>query len=321
VNNTFAIDPSGTITVADRSALDFDTTSSYTLTVEVSDGTTSVSETVTITITDVAETPRSDGAGSISSPSSTGEVALSPDTSPDVNPEGDAPEPASEDSSISTPSEDGSPEPQAPDPQAGNSRTPNPQTLSPQASAPRPTRLGTDNNGFVPGQNSVPSRNRERLDTPAPTATPSVNQTDTETNPIVAPLETDDLHPLIVAEGLLQALDEMRDEVRKEVAFSHVTIGSTLAFATGLSIGYVLWLIRGGLLLSSLLSSLPAWRFVDPLPVLAHLDTSAKEDAMEDDSLEAVLQKGADVVDAQPESTSRMTVDKGGNPPEGPRCT
>jgi hypothetical protein len=113
----------------------------------------------------------------------------------------------------------------------------------------------------------------------------------------------------------------MRDEVRQEVAFSHVAIGSTLTFVTGLSIGYVLWLIRGGLLLSSLLSSLPAWRFVYPLPVLAHLGASVKEDATEDDSLEAVLQKGADVADAQPESTSHMDVDKGGNQPEGPRRT
>jgi hypothetical protein len=100
-----------------------------------------------------------------------------------------------------------------------------------------------------------------------------------------------------------------------------MAIGSALTFVTGLSIGYVLWLIRGGLLLSSLLSSLPAWRFVDPLPVLAHLDASAKEDETEDDSLEAVLQKGADVANAQCESTSRMNVEGDVDQPRGPHCT
>jgi hypothetical protein len=49
---------------------------------------------------------------------------------------------------------------------------------------------------------------------------------------------------------------------------------------------YVIWLIRGGLLLSSVLSSLPAWRFVDPLPVLAYREDEAEEDGS---SLEALV--------------------------------
>jgi hypothetical protein len=328
VNNTFVIDASGTITVADSSALDFDTTSSYTLTIEVSDGTTTVFETVTITVTDVVDTPSSGGSGPISSPPSAGEVALIPDATSDVNPEVDTPESVSEDSSISnpTPAEDGSPEPQTPNPQVSIPLTPNPQTLSPQtpippASAPRPTRPGTDNNGFVPSRNSALSRNNERVDTPTPTSATSAKQTDEETIPVAVPRETNDLYPLIVAEGFVRALDEMRDEIREDAAFRQMAIGSTLAFATSLSVGYVLWLIRGGLLLSSLLSSLPAWRFVDPLPVLAHLDASVKEDTTEDDSLEAVIQKGADVANAQGESASRMDVERDVDQPRGPHCT
>ena len=41
--------------------------------------------------------------------------------------------------------------------------------------------------------------------------------------------------------------------------------------STGLSVGYVLWLGRGGVLLASLLSALPAWSTLDPLPVLAQV--------------------------------------------------
>ena len=37
---------------------------------------------------------------------------------------------------------------------------------------------------------------------------------------------------------------------------------------TVLTAGYAAWTIRGGYLLSSLLSTLPAWRMMDPLPVL-----------------------------------------------------
>jgi len=51
----FAIDSSGHITIADASAIDYETLTSYTLTIEASDGTTPVSETVSINVTDVNE--------------------------------------------------------------------------------------------------------------------------------------------------------------------------------------------------------------------------------------------------------------------------
>jgi hypothetical protein len=46
-----------------------------------------------------------------------------------------------------------------------------------------------------------------------------------------------------------------------------------------------IWLLRGGLLLSSLLSSLPAWHAMDPMPVLARSNNS-EEDGADDDPLE-----------------------------------
>jgi hypothetical protein len=75
-------------------------------------------------------------------------------------------------------------------------------------------------------------------------------------------------------------------------------MGSTLAMSAGLSIGYVLWLLRGGVLLSSVLSSLPAWRMVDPLPVLASLDRSSK-DKEDDESLESVIEAAGHAGEAE----------------------
>ena len=49
----------------------------------------------------------------------------------------------------------------------------------------------------------------------------------------------------------------------------------------------MIWLLRGGVLLSSLLSSLPAWRLVDPLPVLSRL--SSDSDDEDDASLEELV--------------------------------
>ena len=48
---------------------------------------------------------------------------------------------------------------------------------------------------------------------------------------------------------------------------------------------------RGGLLLASLLSTMPAWRVIDPLPVLGAFRND--EDGDDDESLESLVKKGA----------------------------
>ena len=50
----------------------------------------------------------------------------------------------------------------------------------------------------------------------------------------------------------------------------HAAVAAGIGVTGGLSIGYVIWLVRGGVLVSSMLSALPAWQLVDPLPVVAN---------------------------------------------------
>ncbi|HET7597905.1 MAG TPA: cadherin-like domain-containing protein, partial [Burkholderiales bacterium] len=89
------------------------------------------------------------------------------------------------------------------------------------------------------------------------------------------------------SEPFLRELDRLRETIRGETEFEHRLIGSAVAVGTGLSVGYVIWLLRGGLLITSLLSSLPAWRYVDPLPVLGRLRGDDDED---DESLESIVE-------------------------------
>jgi hypothetical protein len=78
-----------------------------------------------------------------------------------------------------------------------------------------------------------------------------------------------------------------------------------------LSVGYVAWLVRGGVLLSTALSSLPAWQFIDPLPVLARTNDDDDGDGA-DDSLESIIKKQAErdakqdeaVVTAEPQKAA-----------------
>jgi VCBS repeat-containing protein len=82
-------------------------------------------------------------------------------------------------------------------------------------------------------------------------------------------------------------LNKLREQNAEEATGETRVAGTVFAASTSLSVGYVIWLLRGGVLLSSLLSSLPAWRLVDPLPVLSRLsDDSDDED---DASLEQLV--------------------------------
>ncbi len=92
---------------------------------------------------------------------------------------------------------------------------------------------------------------------------------------------------VIGAETFITRLNDMREELISETANTEKVVGSSLTVTAGLSVGYVVWLARSGVLLSSALSSLPAWRFIDPLPVLAGLQNSSADD--DEESLESMV--------------------------------
>ena len=70
-------------------------------------------------------------------------------------------------------------------------------------------------------------------------------------------------------DGMLRKLEEMKRQMQVQGVERRTLVASTIALSSGLSIGYVVWLVRGGILISSMLSALPAWQMIDPLPVLS----------------------------------------------------
>ena len=81
---------------------------------------------------------------------------------------------------------------------------------------------------------------------------------------------------------------QVQAEADSEATATQTVLGSAIAVSTGLSVGYVVWLVRGGMLLSSLLSSIPAWQILDPLPVLAGIRD--EDDSDDDESLASILE-------------------------------
>ncbi|MGB7305704.1 MAG: DUF4347 domain-containing protein [Burkholderiaceae bacterium] len=91
----------------------------------------------------------------------------------------------------------------------------------------------------------------------------------------------------------VHVLDQQSDQ---GVMIERRFVASSVTVSTGLTIGYVLWLLRGGALLSSVLASMPAWRSIDPLPVLSSLDRAGDRsgDSSDDDSLQGLLRSAAE---------------------------
>ena len=77
------------------------------------------------------------------------------------------------------------------------------------------------------------------------------------------------LTQLLQSDDLLRKLDELQRQMAEPLAEHRKVMASSIALTGSLSIGYVVWLVRGGVLVSSMMSALPAWQMIDPLPVLA----------------------------------------------------
>ena len=103
---------------------------------------------------------------------------------------------------------------------------------------------------------------------------------------VASPYQTADA---VAGADLRDELDRIREQNQAQSVAEHRIAGTVAAFTGGLSAGYVLWLVRGGVLLSSLLSSLPAWRVLDPLPVLGRRNRRDDEDE-DEESLESLVE-------------------------------
>ncbi len=97
------------------------------------------------------------------------------------------------------------------------------------------------------------------------------------------------------AKNLIEKLDRERESEEALAKQDTQVVASAITISTGLSIGYIVWLVRGGLLVGSVLSSMPAWRWIDPLPVLSNLDGNLDEDS---ETLQTMVEKTPPSADA-----------------------
>jgi hypothetical protein len=96
--------------------------------------------------------------------------------------------------------------------------------------------------------------------------------------------------PPDVYELVRGSLDAVQEEMGNEILIGKTVVGSAIATSVGLSAGYVVWMLKGGSLLASVLSSLPAWQLADPLAILVGKIGDEDED---EDTLETIIKDGS----------------------------
>ena len=104
-------------------------------------------------------------------------------------------------------------------------------------------------------------------------------------------------------ELMKNSLDAVKEEIGKEMIMDRAVLGSAIATSVGLSAGYVVWMLKGGSLLASVLSSLPVWQLADPLAIL--VGKKEEEDDEEDDSLKTIIEGSSGPDDEEQGETSK----------------
>jgi hypothetical protein len=84
-------------------------------------------------------------------------------------------------------------------------------------------------------------------------------------------------------------LDKVEDGITTTFQSNPIVMGSTMAVTSGLTVGYVIWLVRGGLLVTSLIAQVPSWQGIDPLTML---DGQAVDE--DDESLQTMVESDGD---------------------------
>ena len=102
------------------------------------------------------------------------------------------------------------------------------------------------------------------------------------------------LEPLsVVAQpGLLwQELDEIRQEYDYGSTLDSLTVGSVGTVTSSLIVGYVIWALRSGLLMSTMLAAMPAWNLLDPLAIVPISDNEDSDGETLEDIVKEQKQK------------------------------
>lgn len=188
--------------------------------------------------------------------------------------------------------------PPAPRPPAGTPDGTKTQAASADGAAPKTAALAPPSAGTAPapapatgGVTGAPAAAGGTVVAPPSVTTPDLSALTVDAKALA-------VHEKTLRDAqFVNALDAVAEAQGEKQRVEALVVGSTTAVASSVSVGYLLWLMRGGALAASLLASLPAWRSLDPTPILSRGDDDegSGEDGP-DDPLESLFNRARDAL-------------------------
>jgi len=167
-------------------------------------------------------------------------------------------------------------------------------TVAPAPPAAAPGGNSSPTNGVPTAKTAVVSQAKSTGPTPGQVAVRTPPSAASMVPDKLVHTVPDEVFTFLSPQGpMLQNLDTIKTDMTSQKELK-VDAGSATVVSFGASAAYLIWLIRGGSLLSSLLSIFPAWKSMDPLPVLDSFEESRKRrkgKIDDDESLESLVEK------------------------------
>lgn len=135
----------------------------------------------------------------------------------------------------------------------------------------------------------IPDRGSDALESiPRTDATPGPRGVRRRGGFALAAEDSAEVLPPFHGATMLRELDAIQRRSNSDLGL-RLWAGSAALASAGVSAAYFLWLVRSGSLLGSVFSSIPAWKWVDPLPILEHANAAAMLKRDQDDGLAQLI--------------------------------
>jgi len=139
-----------------------------------------------------------------------------------------------------------------------------------------------------PKSNAVPAH--VNVTDAAPPPAPAAQANPPAAQPVAPVFSGNPAATLSHSSPLWHDLDIMQQQANSEHETRvHIVAGTATVVSVGMSVVYLVWAIRVGSILSSFLSSMPAWKLVDPLPILDQASEKIEGDEEDEESLESMV--------------------------------
>lgn len=109
---------------------------------------------------------------------------------------------------------------------------------------------------------------------------------------------------LTTASWLWTDLDNLSNRMMAEGSLASFWSVATPSLATTMSVGYVMWLIKGGQIMAGLMAQVPAWKMIaiDPLPIIRSIEEEDLD--VEGDSLASMVDDASDETEESDDESS-----------------